>query len=131
MKTLISKYLILFAFGAILICGSCERNEMVPEMNSNDISIIVSEAEEYSTKSHKELIYSNECYNVILGGEKYTTLGTAAYMDNEGNIMQLPVNDEKVLNGDVVRVCKGYVCVRDMDGNTFRVSINDERYLNG
>ena len=43
-----------------MICGSCERNEMVPEMNSNDISIIVSEAEEFSTKSFKETIYSND-----------------------------------------------------------------------
>ena len=79
----------------------------------------------------EELIYSKECYNIILGGEKHTTLGTAAYIDKEGNIMQLPVNDEKVLNGDVVRVCKGYVCVRDMEGNIFQVSINDERYLSG
>lgn len=60
MKTLTSKYLILFAFGAILFCGSCERSEMDPEMKSNDISLIVSEAREYSTKSYRESIYCDE-----------------------------------------------------------------------
>ena len=88
MKTLTTKYLIPFAFGAILICGSCERNEIAPEMNSNDISFIVSEAEEYSTKSYREAIYSNEATGDVFlemtSGAIHTGVFDAPASDTKG-----------------------------------------------
>lgn len=80
MKTLISKYLIHpFAFGMILLCGACTHNELVPEMETDGISLIVSEAEEYSTKSHRELIYSDEATGDVFMEMTSSAIHTGAF----------------------------------------------------
>ena len=77
------------------------------------------------------LVKDENCYNVILGGEKWNTTGTAAYIDENNNVIQLPVDDIRVLTGKVNRVCKGKVTVKDSNGKTFRASTDDPRYLSG
>ena len=77
------------------------------------------------------LIKDNNCYNIVLGGDKFNTTGTATYKDENGNIMQLPTDSEKVISGEVVRVCKGKLTVKDKFGNTYYVSADDPRYLSG
>ena len=79
----------------------------------------------------ESLIKDNECYNIILGGEKNTTLGTATVKNKNGEIFQIPVDDERIKNGELVGVTKGIITVQDSNGQHYRVSTDDERFLNG
>lgn len=79
----------------------------------------------------ESLIKDNECYNVILGGEENTTLGTATVKNKNGEIFQIPVDDERIKNGELVGITKGIITVQDSNGQHYRVSTDDERFLNG
>ena len=89
-------------------------------------------AAEYESEMVTEtLIRDINCYNVILGGETQTTMGTATVKDTEGNIYQIPLDDERIKNGEFVGATKGFVTAKNSNGETCFVSINDERYLSG
>ena len=77
------------------------------------------------------LVKDANCYNVVLGGETRTTFGTATVKDNEGNILQVPIDDPRYLSGELVGHTKGRVNVKDEFGNNFQVPIDDPRYLSG
>lgn len=77
------------------------------------------------------LIKDSNCYNLILGGETRSTSGTATVKDKNGNIYQLPVDDNRILSGEFVGVTKGTITVIDNDGKSLKVSVDDERYKNG
>lgn len=90
------------------------------------------EASKYESEMVTEsLIRDDSCYNIILGGEEYTTLGTSTVKDENGKVYQIPKDDERILNGSLVGVTKGYVTAKDLNGNTTFISVSDERYLNG
>lgn len=102
------------------------RKEILKFFNSrNEAAIYESEI---VTES---LIKDESCYNIILGGEKCTTLGTATVKDNDGNIYQLPKDNEKIQNGELVGVTKGFIVVKNLEGDTKFVSVNDEKYKSG
>ena len=61
----------------------------------------------------------------------FSTAGKITVVDKNGNTMQVSINDERYLNGDLIGVASGKVLVMDKNGNTMKVSIDDERYLNG
>lgn len=90
------------------------------------------EASKYESEMVTEsLIRDDSCYNIILGGEEYTTLGTSTVKDKNGKVYQITKDDERILNGSLVGVTKGYVTAKDLNGNTTFISVSDERYLNG
>ena len=80
---------------------------------------------------NESLIKNNECYNIRLGGDNGTTTGTATVKDIRGNVYQVPINDERILSGELVGVTKGYVTAKDSQGNLYFIPIDDERYLSG
>ena len=90
------------------------------------------DAAEYESEIVTEaLIKDANCYNVILGGETKTTMGTATVKDSEGNVFQLPLNDNRIINGDLVGITKGFVTTKNENGEFYYVSTKDERYLSG
>lgn len=90
------------------------------------------EAAQYEAEMVTESsILDSNCYNIILGGEKNTTMGTATVKDIKGNVYQVPVSDERILTGELVGITKGFVTAKNKDGKTCHVSINDERYKSG
>lgn len=90
------------------------------------------DAAEYESEIVTEtLIKDVNCYNVIHGGETKTTTGTATVKDFEGNIFQLPLNDDRIINNELVGVTKGFVTTKNENGEFFYVSTKDERYLSG
>ena len=102
------------------------KKEILRFFNSRD------EAAVYESELVTEsLVKDDSCYNLILGGEKYTTLGTITAKDSIGNTYQVPKDDERIQNGSLVGITKGFVTAKDLKGETMFVSINDERYLNG
>lgn len=90
------------------------------------------EAANYEAEMVTEtLIKDNNCYNIVLGGEKYTTMGTATVRDKDGNIMQVPVDDPRYLSGELYSIMVNRVAVKDEYGNTMVVDSKDPRYLSG
>ena len=83
---------------------------------------------------NEDLIKNPNCYNIILGGGNFTTTGTATVKDKNGNVMQVPTNDIRIKNGELVGATKGQkkgqVKVRLNDKIVF-VPTSDERFLNG
>lgn len=78
------------------------------------------------------LVKDTNCYNIALGGDSgATTIGTATVKDQNGNIMQVSVDDPRYLSGELVGHTKGKVNVKDEFGNNMQVPIDDPRYLSG
>ena len=104
------------------------------------------------------LIKDDNCYNVVLGGEQFTTEFLVPVKDKDGNRFLVHKEDPRYISGELVSVHKGYfiakddngnvfmsnskdehihgfnfkqVTVKDTNGNMFNVSVNDPRYLNG
>ena len=80
------------------------------------------------------LVKENNCYNIAIGGCK-STINMVPVMDKDGNTFQVPKDDPRYLNGELIHVCKSQnknmVIVKDKDGNIYRVSKDDPRYLSG
>ena len=77
------------------------------------------------------LIKDENCYNIIHGGETRTTFGTATVKDQNGNIMQVPVDDPRYLSGELISIMTNKVIVQDSMGNIMAVDSTDQRYLSG
>ena len=80
-----------------------------------------------------DLVFSNECYNLINGGEYFNTSNKVIVKNlitgkNE-IITQEQFNNNK--NIKYSHVSYGFVTVTNGDGTYFNVSIKDERYLSG
>ena len=61
----------------------------------------------------------------------FSVAGKISVKNKFGNTMQVSVDDERYLNGDLISVNSGKITVMDKNGVTMQVSIDDERYLNG
>lgn len=60
------------------------------------------EAFEYESEIvNEDLIKSNKCYNIQLGGKSINTLGLSVVIDNNGNKFLLPSDDIKIKNKEV------------------------------
>lgn len=80
------------------------------------------------------LIKNPNCYNIILGGGNFTTIGTATVMDKDGNVMQVSVDDERIKNGELVGATKGQKVGKVkvyLNGKITFISTSDERFLSG
>ena len=126
------------------IIKQCESRKEAYELES----IFVTEA----------LIKDSNCYNIILGGEQFTTEFLVAVKDKNGKRFLVHNEDPRYLSGELVGVTKGYftakddngktflaksksenihgvnfkqVTVKDSSGNMFNVSVDDPRYING
>ena len=90
------------------------------------------DAAEYESEMVTEsLIKDINCYNIVLGGETKTTTGTATVKDTQGNVYQLPMDDKRIKNGELVGITKGFITAKNKNGEIHHMSINDERYLSG
>lgn len=77
------------------------------------------------------LVDSNDCYNIILGGDKMNTIGTVTVKNNIGETLQVSVNDIRYISGELKPINCGYSIVKDEENNIFRVKKDDHRYLSG
>lgn len=58
-------------------------------------------------------------------------LNKTTVKDSEGNTISVPVDDPRLLSGELVGIAKGKVAVKDSNGNTFLVDRTDPRVLSG
>jgi hypothetical protein len=58
-------------------------------------------------------------------------VGLTTVKDADGKTYQVPVDDPRIISGELVGVFKGMVSVKDCNGNTCSVSKDDPRYLSG
>ena len=77
------------------------------------------------------LIRDENCYNIVLGGDIFTTLGLVIVKNVNGDILTVSKDDPRYLSGELVAIATGTTAVKDNNGNTYRVSITDPRYLSG
>ena len=73
------------------------------------------------------LIEDPNCYNVILGGDNGTTYGTATVKDKNGNILQVPCNDKRILSGELKGISYGFTNCIDTVENKY-VQIPNELF---
>ena len=88
-------------------------------------------AEYESEMITEELIHSQECYNIVGGGDTFATSGTITAKDKNGNFVQVSKYDKRWESGELVGSTKGRFKVIDNYGNVFLTTKNDERYLSG
>lgn len=74
-----------------------------------------------------DLVKDQNCYNIRLGGDEGTTLGTATMKDKNGNIHQVPIGSNEYYN--MVGSTKGMITVYDKLENKNK-SITKEEYDN-
>ena len=79
----------------------------------------------------EELVNDSNCYNVILGGDKFTTIGTVAVRDKNGNTFQVSINDPRYINGELECIMQGHLNAKDANNNIIRVNKNDLRLQTG
>ena len=59
----------------------------------------------------EELVKNPDCYNIRLGGDEGTTLGTATMKDKDGNIKRVVIGSDEYNN--MVGITKGFINVYD------------------
>lgn len=90
------------------------------------------DAAKYEAEVVNEVLIKDEnCYNIVHGGETRTTFGTATVKNQNGNIMQVPIDDPRYLSGELISIMTNKVIVQDDEGNRFAVDLTDPRYLSG
>lgn len=90
------------------------------------------DAAKYEAEVVNEVLIKDEnCYNIVYGGETRTTFGTATVKNQNGNIMQVPIDDPRYLSGELISIMTNKVIVQDDEGNRFAVDLTDPRYLSG
>jgi hypothetical protein len=76
---------------------------------------------------NETLVEDPDCYNVILGGDNGTTYGTATVKDKNGNILQVPCNDKRILSGELKGISYGFTNCIDTVENKY-VQIPNELF---
>lgn len=76
------------------------------------------------------LIKDNNCYNIILGGEQFTTEYLVAVKDSNGKNFLVHKDDPRYLSGELVGVTKGSFTAIDENGKTFLAS-NKSKGIHG
>lgn len=94
------------------IIKQCESRKEAYELES----IFVTEA----------LIKDDNCYNIILGGEQFTTEFLVAVKDKNNKMFLVHKEDPRYLSGELVGVTKGHFVARDKNGDTFLAESTDE-----
>lgn len=79
----------------------------------------------------EEFIKNPNVLNLQIGGAGLDLVNRVTVKDACGNTMQVSINDERYLSGELIHITKGQVSVKDTYGNNLQVSIDDERYLSG
>ena len=62
---------------------------------------------------------------------KYHTFGMHVVIDNNGNNIMVPINDQRYLSGELVSIHKNKLSIIKPDGTTGQCDINDPLWLNG
>lgn len=91
--------------------------------------------------ANSEEIRLHELYNVDINPEYinriksthkgFDATGKTVVKDEHGNILQVAVNDERYLSGDLVGINKNKICAKDNNGNIVQVNKDDIQYLSG
>lgn len=83
----------------------------------------------------EELVHSSNCYNIKIGGDYGTTVGTILVTDKDGKWLRCTPDDPRYLNGELVHFMKNKVSVFDKIDKKYKIisctdySLNKERYL--
>lgn len=83
---------------------------------------------DYVTES---LIRDDNCYNIILGGEQFSTEFLVAVKDSSGKKFLVHEKDPRFLSGELSGVTRGNFVAIDNNGNTFMADVCDNRLKNG
>ena len=74
----------------------------------------------------EKLVNDNDCYNIILGGDTFSTSGTITAKDKDGNYLQVSKYDKRWLSGELVGSTKGFTNCYDLYNKQYvQVSNND------
>lgn len=79
----------------------------------------------------ESLIKDNNCYNIILGGEQFSTEFLVAVKDSNGNKFLVHEKDPRYLSGELSGVTRGCFTAIDENGKMFLTSSNDSRLKDG
>lgn len=80
----------------------------------------------------EELVYDNNCYNMVCGGRcAFDNDFNIAIKNEDGTTEIISKDDPRYLSNDFVGYSKGMVMAKDSAGKIYRVSVNDSRYLSG
>ena len=77
----------------------------------------------------EDLVHDNNCYNIKIGGDYGTTVGTILVTDKQGNMHRCTKEDERYINGEWKPFGTGMVVCFDSITNK-KVYISKEFYLN-
>lgn len=58
-------------------------------------------------------------------------VGTVNVKDKNNNIINVSIDDERYISGELSHICKNRVTVKDKNGNYYSVMKDDNRYLSG
>ena len=89
-------------------------------------------ANEKEIELHKEynVSSSSDYYNKAnASATSFNPIGRINVRDENGNILQVSVNDERYVKGELRAFAYGKVVVKDSNGNILHVDKNDQRYL--
>ena len=75
----------------------------------------------------EELVNDNDCYNIILGGDTFSTSGTITAKDKDGNYLQVSKYDKRWLSGELVGSTKNNITCFDNILNEY-IHISKELY---
>ena len=83
----------------------------------------------------EEMLNNKNCLNMVPGGDMYddyvTTKGLVTVRDEDGNTMDVKIDDPKYLSRELVPVNSGYAVVKDSEGKYFRIQVDDPDYISG
>ena len=70
---------------------------------------------------NEELVLSENCYNVSIGGGR-SLFNQTIVKDNKENIYRVSLDDPRLKTGELVGIAKNTITVKDKAGNNFRIS---------
>ena len=80
-------------------------------------------------------VLDENCYNMKIGGDYGTTIGTILVKDKESKFFRVLPNDERLKNGDLIPIAKNMVSVFDVEDEKYKLiekeifSTNKEKYI--
>lgn len=78
-----------------------------------------------STVVDEKMILNPDCYNIVLGGQKFTPSGMIIVENNQGQCLLIHKSDPRYLNGELKSNICGKTIVKDKQGNNIWISVND------
>ena len=78
----------------------------------------------------EELVRDVNCYNIKIGGDYGTTIGTLLVTDKDDNWLRCSPNDPRYLDGELKLIHEGKVVAYDIKENRYHLIPSDDYYKN-